>query len=155
MQLVANILDCDSEVIAHSWWCAWSFLTTQMVHTGTAFHVQWKEILPRKHYCRLLLCFALCIYGRVCIRRTRNAHSLQLVQQSLSKHWASLVPQEQHSTTSFIAAFFLFVKIKHTLKGWKFYNMETVKENGWSNPRQLWKEELKKVFPSVEGPLEP
>ncbi|GFV30788.1 mariner Mos1 transposase [Trichonephila clavipes] len=63
------------------------------------------------------------------------AHTSNLVQQFLTKHETIQVAHPSYSPDMPPPDFFLFPKIKNTLKGHRFQDIETIKQN---STQQLW-----------------
>ena len=57
------------------------------------------------------------------------AHSSRLVRSYLTKHQTSVVPHLPYSPDLATADVFLFSKLKNTLKGRRFQNIEEIQEN--------------------------
>jgi hypothetical protein len=57
------------------------------------------------------------------------AHALLLIHICLAKHQTSVVPHPPSSPNLAPSDFFLFAKIKTTLKGCRFQTMEEIQEN--------------------------
>jgi len=57
------------------------------------------------------------------------AHALLLIRSYLAKHQTSVVPHPPYSRESAPADFFLFPKLKTTLKGHRLQTIEEIQEN--------------------------
>jgi transposase len=57
------------------------------------------------------------------------AHASLLIRDFLAKHETTVLPQPPYSPDLAPADFFLFQKLKSTLKGQRFHSVEEIKEN--------------------------
>ena len=57
------------------------------------------------------------------------AHASLLIREFLTKHETTVVPQPPYSPDLVPADFFLFPKLKSSLKGRRFQNVEEIEEN--------------------------
>ncbi|GFW94018.1 putative mariner transposase [Trichonephila clavipes] len=74
------------------------------------------------------------------------AHTANLVQQFLTKHGTIPVARPPYSPDMSPPDFFLFPKIKNTLKGHRFQDIETIKQNSTQQLHAISKSEFQKCF---------
>ncbi|GFY15878.1 histone-lysine N-methyltransferase SETMAR [Trichonephila clavipes] len=74
------------------------------------------------------------------------AHTANLVQQFLTKHGTIQVARPPYSPDMSPPDFFLFPKIKNTLKGHRFQVIETIKQNSTQQLQAISKSEFQKCF---------
>ncbi|GFV00632.1 histone-lysine N-methyltransferase SETMAR [Trichonephila clavipes] len=74
------------------------------------------------------------------------AHTANLVQQFLRKHGTIQVAHPPYSPDMSPPDFFLFPKIKNTLKGHRFQGIETIKQNSTQQLQAIPKSESQKGF---------
>ncbi|GFV57676.1 mariner Mos1 transposase [Trichonephila clavipes] len=74
------------------------------------------------------------------------AHTTSLVQQILTKHGTIQAARPPYSPDMSPSDFFLFPKIKNTLKGHRFQDIETIKQNSTQQLRAISKSEFQKCF---------
>jgi len=65
------------------------------------------------------------------------SHSSFLVRDFLAKHATTVLPQPPYSTVLTPADFFLFPKLKTTLKSHRFESIEAIKTNSLARLRSL------------------
>jgi len=74
------------------------------------------------------------------------AHALLLIRSYLAKHQTSVVPHPPYSPDLAPADFFLFPKIKATLKGRRFQTIEEIQENAISELRAITESTFQEAF---------
>lgn len=74
------------------------------------------------------------------------AHSAQLVQQYLAKHHISQLQQPPYSPDLAPCDFFLFPKMKSTLKGHRFEDIAAIQQNATKELKSIPKEGFEKCF---------
>ncbi|GFS99634.1 mariner Mos1 transposase [Trichonephila clavipes] len=74
------------------------------------------------------------------------AHTANLVQQFLTKHGTIQVAHPPYSPDMSPPNFFLFPEIKNTLKGHRFQDIETIKQNSTQQLQAIPKSEFQKGF---------
>ncbi|GFX65455.1 mariner Mos1 transposase [Trichonephila clavipes] len=75
-----------------------------------------------------------------------SAHTANLVQQFLTKHGTLQLTHPPYSPDISPPDFFLFPKIKNTLKGHRFQDIETIKQNSTQQLQAIPKSEFQKCF---------
>ena len=74
------------------------------------------------------------------------AHKSQLVQEFLAKHQITQIPHPPYSPDLAPCDFFLFPKLKRTLKGHRFDDIKTIKDNTTRELNKIPKIELSRSF---------
>jgi len=74
------------------------------------------------------------------------AHASLLIRSYLAKHQTSVVPHPPYSPDLTPADFFLFPKLKTTLKGRRFQTIEEIQENATREPRAITERVFLEVF---------
>ena len=74
------------------------------------------------------------------------AHSSLLFRSYLAKHQTSVVPHPPYSPYVASADFFLFPKLKTTLKGRRFQTMEEIQENAVRELRAITESAFQEAF---------
>jgi len=74
------------------------------------------------------------------------AHSSLLIRSYLGKHQTSIVPHPPYSPDLAAADFFLFPKLKITLKGHRFQTIEEIQENVINELHTITKSALHEAF---------
>ena len=74
------------------------------------------------------------------------SHASLLIRSYLAKHQTSVVPHPPYSPDLAPAAFFLFPKLKTTLKGRRFQTMEEIQENSIREHRVITESEFQEAF---------
>lgn len=74
------------------------------------------------------------------------AHTSQLVQQFLTKYEIILVPHPPYSPDMAPCDFFLFPKLKHTLKGHRFEGVESIKQNATRELKSIPQSDYQKCY---------
>ncbi|GFX39469.1 uncharacterized protein TNCV_2668311 [Trichonephila clavipes] len=74
------------------------------------------------------------------------AHTTNLVQQFPTKHGTIQVARPPYSPDMSTPDFFLFSKIKSILKGHRFQDIETIKQNSTQQLQAISKSEFQKCF---------
>jgi len=125
---------------------------------GTVTH----EFVPRGHMVNKQLYQEVLARLRDAVRRKRpelwenqtwmlrhdNApvHASLLIRSYLAKHQTSVVPHPPYSPDLTPADFFLFPKLKTTLKGRRFQTMEEIQENAIRELRAITKSAFQEAF---------
>jgi histone-lysine N-methyltransferase SETMAR len=78
------------------------------------------------------------------------AHSLFLVRDFLAKHAMTVLPQPPYSPDLTPANFFLFPKLKSTLKGRRFESIEAIKTNSLVHLRSIPKIAFQECFRTLK-----
>jgi transposase len=79
-----------------------------------------------------------------------SAHALLLIREFLAKNETTVVPQRPYSPDLAPADFFLFPKLKSTLKGRRFESTEEIEEHSLTELRAIPKEIIQELFPKQE-----
>jgi transposase len=79
----------------------------------------------------------LCTTLPVIFERITPAHASLLIRDFLAKLETTVLPQPPYSTDLAPADFFLFQKLKSTLKGQRFQSVEEIKENSPEDLRAI------------------
>ncbi|GFW73327.1 uncharacterized protein TNCV_2799911 [Trichonephila clavipes] len=74
------------------------------------------------------------------------AHTANIVPQFLTKHGTIQVAHPPYSSDMSPPVVFLFPKIKFTLKGHRFQDIETIKQNSTQQLQAIPKSEFQKCF---------
>src|SRR5215475_1605402 len=78
------------------------------------------------------------------------AHSSFVVRDFLAKHATTVLPQPPYSPDLAPADFFLFPKLKSTLKGRRFESIEAIKTNSLAHLRSIPKTAFRKCFRTLK-----
>jgi histone-lysine N-methyltransferase SETMAR len=78
------------------------------------------------------------------------SHSSFLVRDFLAKHATTVLPQPPYSSDLAPSEFFLFPKLKSTLKGHRFESIEAIKTNSLANLRSIPKPGFQEYFRTVK-----
>jgi transposase len=79
-----------------------------------------------------------------------SAHSSFLVRDFLAKHATTVLPQPPYSPDLTPADFFLFPKLKSTLKGRRFESIEAIKTNSLAHLRSIPKTAFQECFRTLK-----
>ena len=74
------------------------------------------------------------------------AHASLLIRSYLAKHQTSVVPHPPYSPDLATADFFLFPKLKTTLKGRRFQTIEEIQENAIRELRAITESAFQEAF---------
>jgi transposase len=74
------------------------------------------------------------------------AHASLLIRSYLAKHQISIVPHPPYSLDLAPAGFFLFPKLKTTLKGRRFQTIEEIQENATRELRAITESAFQEAF---------
>jgi hypothetical protein len=90
--------------------------------------------------------------GRIggCSNMTTPSHSSFLVRDFLAKHVTTVPPQPPYSPDFAPADFFLFPKLKSTLKGHRFESTEAIKTNSLAHLRSIPKTAFQECFITLQ-----
>ena len=78
------------------------------------------------------------------------SHSSFLVRDFLAKHATTVLPQPPYSPDLAPADFFLFPKLKSTLKGRRFESVEAIKTNSQAHLRSIPKTAFQECFRTLK-----
>jgi len=78
------------------------------------------------------------------------SHSSFLVRDFLAKHATTVLPQPPYSPNFAPADFFLFPKLKSTLKGRRFESIEAIKTNSLAHLRSISKNAFQECFKTLK-----
>jgi len=81
------------------------------------------------------------------------SHSSFLVRDFLAKHATTVLPQPPYSPDLVPADFFLFPKLKSTLKGRRFESIEALKTNSLAHLRSIPKKSFPGMLQNIEETL--
>jgi transposase len=74
------------------------------------------------------------------------AHTALLIRQFLAKHETTVTPQPLYSPDLAPADFFIFPKLKMSLRGLRFESIDSIKENLLADLRSIPNEAFQKCF---------
>jgi transposase len=79
-------------------------------------------------------------------------HTSLLIREFLAKQEMIVMPQPPYSPDLAPADFFLFPKLKSTLKGRRFQTVEEIKENSLQDPRAIPQNTFQDAFQNWKNP---